>query len=143
MPSDVPWLAHAFPFASSVNETAENVRASIVSILPSVEVARSLYGTYYRHAAWMYVKISNMFTGEETFMTPSGIHPSRKMNLFIPSSSPCITLVMMHRLAGMFSQPCSWCSRWALSWTSIDRCFHQSPCSTTNWARLRCQLILC
>ncbi|KAF5355307.1 hypothetical protein D9758_005988 [Tetrapyrgos nigripes] len=59
MPSDLPWLAHAFPFSASVQRSAEDVRVAINGSLPSVTVARRLCDVYYRHAAWMYTPISD------------------------------------------------------------------------------------
>ncbi|EGN92270.1 hypothetical protein SERLA73DRAFT_79751 [Serpula lacrymans var. lacrymans S7.3] len=62
LPSDLPWLSHAFPFSSSIAKTAEQTRGIILSLLPSSAVARHYIGIYYRHAAWMYTPI-----GEEEF----------------------------------------------------------------------------
>ncbi|KAK7056210.1 hypothetical protein VNI00_002762 [Paramarasmius palmivorus] len=57
MPSDIPWLAYSFPFASG-NKTAEGVRGSLLGLLPKVSVAQNLCTIYYRHAAWMYTPIT-------------------------------------------------------------------------------------
>ncbi|KAG7093834.1 hypothetical protein E1B28_007473 [Marasmius oreades] len=54
MPTDIPWLSFAFPFASS----SEGLRGTIISLLPKAPIARHLSNTYYRHAAWMYTPIS-------------------------------------------------------------------------------------
>ncbi|OCH93710.1 hypothetical protein OBBRIDRAFT_790061 [Obba rivulosa] len=57
LPTDIPWLSHTFPFASSVDETAAVVRGQIVQLLPDVEKARQLAEIYYKHAAWMYTPL--------------------------------------------------------------------------------------
>ncbi|KAF8630740.1 hypothetical protein AX17_005335 [Amanita inopinata Kibby_2008] len=57
MPSDIPWLQHAFPFASLAPKAAENVRASLISCLPKTTIAKELCTIYFRHAAWMYTPI--------------------------------------------------------------------------------------
>ncbi|RDB15770.1 putative transcriptional regulatory protein C1F7.11c [Hypsizygus marmoreus] len=57
MPTDVPWLNYAFPFAPPVTKTAESVRESIIRFLPQTGVARKICDTYFRHAAWMYTPI--------------------------------------------------------------------------------------
>ncbi|KAF9048224.1 hypothetical protein BDZ89DRAFT_978408 [Hymenopellis radicata] len=59
IPNDVPWLAQSFPFASTGSESAESIRASLISFLPPEPQARRLCDLYYRHAAWMYTPISN------------------------------------------------------------------------------------
>ncbi|EKM50386.1 uncharacterized protein PHACADRAFT_263665 [Phanerochaete carnosa HHB-10118-sp] len=56
LPADIPWLGHAFPFATA-NETKLNIRQSLYSSLPEVEKARRLATVYYRHCAWMYTPI--------------------------------------------------------------------------------------
>ncbi|KAK7445467.1 hypothetical protein VKT23_014886 [Stygiomarasmius scandens] len=67
MPSDLPWLAHAFPFSPSVNKSSEDVRRAIISSLPSLAVAQRLCDIYYRHAAWMYTPISDKDFNETIF----------------------------------------------------------------------------
>ncbi|KAL0567456.1 hypothetical protein V5O48_014535, partial [Marasmius crinis-equi] len=57
MPTDIPWLSYAFPFASSANTSLESLRPSIMSLLPKANHARHLSNIYYRHAAWMYTPI--------------------------------------------------------------------------------------
>lgn len=54
LPNDIPWLGHAFPFATA-NETKLNLRQSLYSSLPDAEKARRLATIYYRHCAWMCV----------------------------------------------------------------------------------------
>lgn len=56
MPSDVPWVSYAFPFTPSVGKTAEDVRGSIIGLLPRASVAKNICNIYYRHAAWMCVE---------------------------------------------------------------------------------------
>ncbi|KAG5645716.1 hypothetical protein DXG03_005411 [Asterophora parasitica] len=64
-PSDIPWLNYAFPFSPPVNKTAENVRGSIISLLPPTPAAaKSICDLYFRHAAWMYTPIT-----ESDFLT--------------------------------------------------------------------------
>lgn len=55
MPSDPPWLAYSFPFASAVGKTAEGIRGSLMSLLPRASAAREICDIYYRHAAWLLV----------------------------------------------------------------------------------------
>ncbi|KAL0580573.1 hypothetical protein V5O48_001398, partial [Marasmius crinis-equi] len=50
MPTDIPWLSYAFPFASSANTSSESLRPSIMSLLPKANHARHLSDIYYRHA---------------------------------------------------------------------------------------------
>lgn len=54
LPNDLPWLGHAFPFATAA-ETRLNVRQSLYSSLPDAETARRMSNVYYRHCAWMCV----------------------------------------------------------------------------------------
>ncbi|KAL0060890.1 hypothetical protein AAF712_012354 [Marasmius tenuissimus] len=58
IPTDVPWLSYAFPFASSVNTSSESLRGSIFGQLPKPAMAKHLSDIYYRHAAWMYTPIT-------------------------------------------------------------------------------------
>ncbi|KAI0080188.1 hypothetical protein K474DRAFT_1590474 [Panus rudis PR-1116 ss-1] len=57
MPTDLPWLNHAFPLATAVGESAMAVRASLLKSLPDMRKARHMAEIYYRHAAWMYTPI--------------------------------------------------------------------------------------
>ncbi|KAF8998585.1 fungal-specific transcription factor domain-containing protein [Cyathus striatus] len=66
MPTDAPWLSHAFPFNPAA-KTAENVRGSIISLLPIAAEARKVCDIYYRHAAWMYAPIPEMDFYETVF----------------------------------------------------------------------------
>ncbi|KAK0467253.1 fungal-specific transcription factor domain-containing protein [Desarmillaria tabescens] len=58
IPMELPWLEHAFPFTPSVSRCADEIRHSLHGYLPSASVARRLSEQYYRHAAWMYMPIS-------------------------------------------------------------------------------------
>ncbi|KAF8159767.1 fungal-specific transcription factor domain-containing protein [Crassisporium funariophilum] len=67
MPSDLPWLSYAFPFATPPGKTAESVREIIMGKLPCMSVAKTLCDLYYRHAAWMYNPISEQDFHETIF----------------------------------------------------------------------------
>ncbi|KAI0065627.1 hypothetical protein BV25DRAFT_1714330 [Artomyces pyxidatus] len=56
LPTHVPWLSHAFPFAG-VDKSVEEVRATLFSYLPDAATAQNLADIYYRNAAWMYMPI--------------------------------------------------------------------------------------
>lgn len=53
IPSDVPWLSHAFPFTFNIGPTAEGVRGSLIGLLPSATEAQRKADCYFEHAAWM------------------------------------------------------------------------------------------
>ncbi|KAG5637686.1 hypothetical protein H0H81_003602 [Sphagnurus paluster] len=58
-PTSLPWLDHAFPFASPANKSTENIRGSILPYLPqTLTAAKKICDIYFRHAAWMYTPIS-------------------------------------------------------------------------------------
>ncbi|KAJ6624985.1 hypothetical protein B0H10DRAFT_1783893 [Mycena sp. CBHHK59/15] len=58
MPTDVPWIAYAFPFTANISKTGRDVRANLINLLPRTSVAQRFCDIYYRHAAWMYTPIS-------------------------------------------------------------------------------------
>ncbi|KAJ7035697.1 fungal-specific transcription factor domain-containing protein [Mycena alexandri] len=57
MPTDVPWIAYAFPFTANVSKTGRDVRATLLNLLPRTSMAQRFCEIYYRHAAWMYTPI--------------------------------------------------------------------------------------
>ncbi|KIY70755.1 hypothetical protein CYLTODRAFT_419434 [Cylindrobasidium torrendii FP15055 ss-10] len=59
LPSDIPWLAHVFPFASVATNNAENIRRTLIGFLPAETEASRLCQLYYQHAAWMYTPITH------------------------------------------------------------------------------------
>lgn len=56
LPNDLslPWLGHAFPFAT-VTKARLEVRQLLFTSLPERETARRMAEVYYRHCAWMCV----------------------------------------------------------------------------------------
>ncbi|KAF7356822.1 putative transcriptional regulatory protein C1F7.11c [Mycena venus] len=58
MPTDVPWIAYAFPFSANISKTGRDVRQSLLNLLPRTSVAQRFCDIYYRHAAWMYTPIN-------------------------------------------------------------------------------------
>ncbi|KAI0343138.1 hypothetical protein BDW22DRAFT_1329008 [Trametopsis cervina] len=56
LPSDIPWLAHGFPFTSA-NDTRLQVRHVLLNQLPDPGKARHLIEIYFRHCGWMYTPI--------------------------------------------------------------------------------------
>lgn len=58
VPTDVPWLAYAFPFATNISKTGRDLRVSLINLLPRTSVAQHFCEIYYRHAAWMYTPIN-------------------------------------------------------------------------------------
>lgn len=69
MPVDVPWLSYAFPFTPSVGKTAEDVRGSIIGLLPRASVAKNICNIYFRHGAWMYVEYQFSYSFGYTYAT--------------------------------------------------------------------------
>jgi hypothetical protein len=57
LPNDLPWLGHAFPFATAA-ESRLQVRQWLLSSLPDAETASRLSKIYYKHCAWMWVPSS-------------------------------------------------------------------------------------
>ncbi|KAH8093725.1 fungal-specific transcription factor domain-containing protein [Cristinia sonorae] len=57
LPTDLPWLNHAFPFSVSSPEVILNFRASLITFLPEIQTTRRMAAIYYRHAAWMYTPV--------------------------------------------------------------------------------------
>jgi hypothetical protein len=55
LPSNLPWLAHSFPFTSPVDHST---RQQLVEFLPKPAVALRHYQTYFRYGAWQYSPIS-------------------------------------------------------------------------------------
>jgi len=49
---DMLHLSQNFPFTSSVHETPEILRTSIISLLPPPATARRLVDIYYQYASW-------------------------------------------------------------------------------------------
>ncbi|KAJ7623430.1 hypothetical protein FB45DRAFT_925655 [Roridomyces roridus] len=58
MPTDVPWIAYAFPFTANISKTGRDVKLNLLNLLPRTAVAQRFCDIYYRHAAWMYTPIS-------------------------------------------------------------------------------------
>ncbi|KAJ7180459.1 hypothetical protein C8R46DRAFT_1069510 [Mycena filopes] len=58
MPTDIPWIAYAFPFTANISKTGRDVRANLINLLPRTSMAQRFCEIYYRHAAWMYTPIS-------------------------------------------------------------------------------------
>ncbi|KAJ6485930.1 fungal-specific transcription factor domain-containing protein [Mycena sanguinolenta] len=58
MPTDVPWIAYAFPFSANISKTGKDVRQNLINLLPRTSVAQRFCDIYYRHAAWMYTPIN-------------------------------------------------------------------------------------
>ncbi|KAJ7880285.1 fungal-specific transcription factor domain-containing protein [Mycena olivaceomarginata] len=58
MPTDVPWIAYAFPFTANISKTGRDVRQNLFNLLPRTSVAQRFCDIYYRHAAWMYTPIN-------------------------------------------------------------------------------------
>ncbi|KAJ7453953.1 fungal-specific transcription factor domain-containing protein [Mycena galericulata] len=76
MPTDVPWIAYAFPFTANISKTGRDVRANLLNLLPRTAVAQRFCEIYYRHAAWMYTPISESDFYETIFRPiydPSGV----------------------------------------------------------------------
>lgn len=61
LPTDIPWLSHTFPFYTAVNETAGGIRDAVLAALPDHAKARRLATVYFKHAAWMYVRVPKLF----------------------------------------------------------------------------------
>ncbi|KAJ7918722.1 hypothetical protein B0H13DRAFT_2231112 [Mycena leptocephala] len=75
MPTDVPWIAYAFPFTANISKTGRDVRVNLINLLPRTSVAQRFCDIYYRHAAWMYTPISEPDFYENIFRPiydPSG-----------------------------------------------------------------------
>ncbi|VDB88587.1 unnamed protein product [Peniophora sp. CBMAI 1063] len=49
-----PWLSRTFPFALTVSETVDQIRAELWNNLPGEDDARQLVENYYQLAGWMY-----------------------------------------------------------------------------------------
>ncbi|KAJ7636037.1 fungal-specific transcription factor domain-containing protein [Mycena polygramma] len=58
MPTDIPWIAYAFPFTANISKTGRDVKTSLLNLLPRTSMAQRFCDIYYRHAAWMYTPIS-------------------------------------------------------------------------------------
>ncbi|KAF7309610.1 Fungal-trans domain-containing protein [Mycena indigotica] len=68
LPKDLPWLAYSFPFTTtSINGTGEDVRTTLLNLLPNAGIAQRFSESYYRHAAWMYTPISENDFYEKIF----------------------------------------------------------------------------
>ncbi|KAJ7460579.1 fungal-specific transcription factor domain-containing protein [Mycena latifolia] len=67
MPTDIPWIAYAFPFTANISKTGRDVRANLINLLPRTSVAQRFCEIYYRHAAWMYTPISESDFYENIF----------------------------------------------------------------------------
>ncbi|KIK60349.1 hypothetical protein GYMLUDRAFT_200447 [Collybiopsis luxurians FD-317 M1] len=57
LPTDLPWLAYAFPFAPPADHST---RQRLVEYLPKTAVARRHYQNFYRYGAWQYNPISEI-----------------------------------------------------------------------------------
>ncbi|KIL65536.1 hypothetical protein M378DRAFT_10667 [Amanita muscaria Koide BX008] len=90
MPTDIPWLQHAFPFAILAASAADRHRATLLEYLPNKMLAQHLSRIYFRHGAWMYTPIS-----EEDFFD----------NVFEPiydADHPVRDASISYRLAALF-----------------------------------------
>ncbi|KDQ61627.1 hypothetical protein JAAARDRAFT_31102 [Jaapia argillacea MUCL 33604] len=58
LPTDIPWLSYTFPWGPSLSQSTEDVREVVYRLLPDPPRAQKLVDLYYRHAAWMYMPIS-------------------------------------------------------------------------------------
>ncbi|KAF8196689.1 fungal-specific transcription factor domain-containing protein [Mycena galopus ATCC 62051] len=58
MPTDIPWIAYAFPFTAKISKTGQDIRQTLINLLPRTSVAQRFCDIYYRHAAWMYTPIN-------------------------------------------------------------------------------------
>lgn len=52
-PTDVSWLSHAFPFASTSEETRDSLRGLLLQMVPAEEETRRIMDLYCYNAAWM------------------------------------------------------------------------------------------
>ncbi|EGO23157.1 hypothetical protein SERLADRAFT_471933 [Serpula lacrymans var. lacrymans S7.9] len=91
MPSDIPWLSHAFPFASTTAKLAENTRGTLLSFLPRASTTRNIADMYYKHAAFLYTPIPESEFHESIFLRI--YHPD-----LVPDNGPANS----HRLAVLF-----------------------------------------
>ncbi|KAI0272646.1 fungal-specific transcription factor domain-containing protein [Gloeopeniophorella convolvens] len=57
MTNTLAWRSHAFPFASNIAGSAEEVRALLMSSLPDLNTVQRQIDIYWRHASWMYTPI--------------------------------------------------------------------------------------
>ncbi|KAJ7132086.1 fungal-specific transcription factor domain-containing protein [Mycena epipterygia] len=67
MPTDIPWIAYAFPFTANISKTGREVRTNLVNLLPRTSVAERMCQIYYRQAAWMYTPINESDFYESIF----------------------------------------------------------------------------
>ncbi|KAK2465637.1 hypothetical protein APHAL10511_002181 [Amanita phalloides] len=90
MPTNIPSLHHAFPFAQVPTSLAESYHTALTESLPHKATARALSKIYFRHAAWMYTPISeNEFL--DTILEP----------FYEPDRTP-LDATMSHRLAILY-----------------------------------------
>ncbi|KAF8343443.1 hypothetical protein F5887DRAFT_972939 [Amanita rubescens] len=90
IPIDIPWLQHAFPFATFPAHTIDTHRAALIDSLPPKSFARGLSDIYFRHAAWMYTPITEREFFETIFVP-----------IYEPDSAPS-DATASHRLALLY-----------------------------------------
>ncbi|KAJ7579668.1 hypothetical protein C8J56DRAFT_795968 [Mycena floridula] len=67
MPTDLPWLSHAFPFTPSIDKSSDEIRASVMQALPDRSTAMRLSQLYYQNASWQYSPITLVDYHESIF----------------------------------------------------------------------------
>ncbi|KAJ6581244.1 fungal-specific transcription factor domain-containing protein [Mycena capillaripes] len=67
MPTDIPWIAYAFPFTANISKTGRDIRENLIRLLPRTSMAQRFCDIYYRHAAWMYTPINESDFYENIF----------------------------------------------------------------------------
>ncbi|KAF7370821.1 putative transcriptional regulatory protein C1F7.11c [Mycena sanguinolenta] len=92
MPTDIPWIAYAFPFSANISKTGKDVRQNLINLLPRTSVAQRFCDIYYRHAAWMYTPI-NESDFYETIFRP--IYDDTSGGSYTSVSSHCLAVLYM------------------------------------------------
>ncbi|KAA1468740.1 hypothetical protein DENSPDRAFT_834151 [Dentipellis sp. KUC8613] len=90
LPTDIPWLAHAFPF--NTTRSSDSIRGSLLGLLPNASKARQLADIYFQHAAWMYTPIDQREFHDSIFLRIYDPH------VVTPEHDP----IASHRLAVLY-----------------------------------------
>ncbi|KAJ6591842.1 fungal-specific transcription factor domain-containing protein [Mycena vulgaris] len=105
MPTDIPWIAYAFPFTANISKTGRDVRTNLINLLPRVAVAQRFCDIYYRHAAWMCVDPNRKFRSHNTSRYTPISEADFYENIFGPiydSSGSSYESVSSHNLSVLY-----------------------------------------
>lgn len=126
MPTDIPWIAYAFPFTANISKTGRDIHTTLMNLLPRTSMAQRFCDIYYRHAAWMYTPINESDFYENIFRP---IYDPDATSY--ESISPHNLSVRHHYLTVQIESPTSvfarsftWSLPWGHSWIWIGPLIH-------------------